>query len=63
MALLGMRQIYSGTEIRKRMLRGEDWTSLVPPEVARVVSEIGGVERIRQIARDDCDVGEAQACR
>lgn len=49
------RQLLSGTEIRKRMLRGEDWEQLVPPEVAVVVREIGGVERICQIARNDCE--------
>ena len=54
------RQLHSGTEIRRRMLRGENWEHLVPPEVAVVVREIDGVERIRQIARNDCEEGELQ---
>ena len=43
----------SGTEVRRRMLEGEAWEPLVPPEVAAVISEIDGVGRIRQIARSD----------
>ena len=47
------RDRHSGTEIRRRMLEGEPWEPLVPPEVASVISEIDGVGRIRQIARGD----------
>jgi nicotinamide-nucleotide adenylyltransferase len=50
------RALHSGTEIRRRILSGEDWEKLVPDAVAGVIREIGGVERIRQIARNDCDV-------
>jgi nicotinamide-nucleotide adenylyltransferase len=47
------RDTLSGTEIRRRMLSGEQWETLVPPEVAQVIGEIRGVERLRQIACDD----------
>lgn len=47
------REILSGTEIRKRMLSGEQWENLVPPDVVRVIREICGVERLCQIAGDD----------
>jgi len=47
------RDLHSGTEIRRRMLAGEKWESLVPPAVVSVINEIDGVERLRQIARDD----------
>jgi len=47
------RDRHSGTEIRRRMLAGEAWESLVPPSVVSVINEIDGVERLRQIARDD----------
>lgn len=47
------RDRHSGTEIRRRMLAGESWESLVPPAVVTVIREIDGVERLRQIARDD----------
>ena len=50
------RELYSGTEIRRRMLKGEPWQNLVPDSVCKVIEEIDGVERIREIARDDCDV-------
>ncbi len=43
------REIYSGTEVRRRILMGEDWESLVPPAVARVIHDIDGVGRIRQL--------------
>jgi nicotinamide-nucleotide adenylyltransferase len=45
------RELYSGTEIRRRMLEGEPWEDLVPRAVVRVVREVGGVERIRELAR------------
>jgi nicotinamide-nucleotide adenylyltransferase len=47
------RATHSGTEIRRRMLSGEPWESLVPPKVVRVIREIDGVGRLREIARDD----------
>jgi nicotinamide-nucleotide adenylyltransferase len=47
------REILSGTEIRRRMLKGEPWKSLVPPEVIQVLKEIDGVERLRQISLGD----------
>lgn len=50
------RELYSGTEIRRRMLKGESWQNLVPEAVCEVIREIDGVERIREIARNDCDV-------
>jgi len=51
------RELHSGTEIRRRMLLGEPWEDLVPPFVSAVIGEIDGVERIRQIARNDCNEG------
>ena len=47
------RDRHSGTEIRRRMLEGEDWEGLVPAEVVAVISEIDGGGRLRQIARSD----------
>ncbi len=42
-----------GTEIRRRMIRGEDWEELVPESVAEVIREIDGIGRIRDIAGSD----------
>jgi nicotinamide-nucleotide adenylyltransferase len=44
------REQYSGTEVRRRMERGEDWMSLVPKEVAKYLREIKAEERVRLIA-------------
>ena len=47
------RETLSGTEIRRRMLTGEQWESLVPHTVVKVIKEIDGVERLRQISQKD----------
>jgi len=47
------REILSGTEIRNRMISGEPWEDLVPPAVVQVIKEIDGVNRLRQIVRED----------
>jgi len=46
------RQIYSGTEIRRRILEDEEWESLVPPAVVRTIHEIDGVSRIKELMKD-----------
>ncbi len=43
------RDVYSGTEVRRRMVAGEDWRSLVPDSVARIIDGIDGVGRLRDI--------------
>jgi nicotinamide-nucleotide adenylyltransferase len=47
------RKTLNGTEIRRRMLNGKPWKSLVPPAVVQVLKEIDGTGRLRQIAQDD----------
>lgn len=44
---------YEASEIRRRILKGEDWSELVPPEVHRIVLEIDGENRIRDLAKSD----------
>jgi nicotinamide-nucleotide adenylyltransferase len=44
---------YEATEIRRRILEKEDWSDLVPPEVYRVVEEIDGENRIRDLNKTD----------
>jgi len=44
---------YEATEIRRRILEAEDWSDLVPPEVYRIVQEIDGENRIRDLAKSD----------
>jgi len=47
------REVYSATEIRKRMLNGQKWEKLVPNSVVQFIKEINGVERIRNLAKTD----------
>lgn len=47
------REFYSATEIRKRMLNGKNWEELLPSSVAQFIKEIGGVERLRDLAKTD----------
>ncbi len=47
------RREYSGTEIRKKMLAGKDWKNSVPPAVAEVIGEIGGLQRILDLKKSD----------
>ncbi len=49
------RDLYSATEIRKRILKGGNWESLVPPAVARIIREIDGVERLKFIVEGESD--------
>lgn len=43
------REIYSGTEIRRRMVSKGKWQGLVPPAVVRVIKEIDGVGRLKDL--------------
>lgn len=47
------RDQYEATEIRQRILLGEDWSDLVPSEVYSYVMEIDGEGRIRDLAKTD----------
>lgn len=49
------RKGYSGTEIRKKMLEGDEWRQLVPTAVAEVIDEIGGVTRLRNVSMKDME--------
>jgi len=49
------RSEYSGTEVRKRMLSGDDWRPLVPRAVADIIDDIDGIGRIRGL-NDDIDL-------
>ena len=53
--LLFNRKEFSGTEIRRRMLKGENWENLVPKAVVEVIKEIDGVRRLKDLARSDVE--------
>ena len=44
---------YQGTEIRKKMINGDDWKKYVPKAVAEVIEAIDGINRIREIVGKD----------
>jgi nicotinamide-nucleotide adenylyltransferase len=43
------REMYSGTEIRRRIIEGENWEDLVPKGVAEVIMEIDGESRVKDL--------------
>lgn len=47
------RGILSGTNIRKLMLSGKEWKTLVPEGVFKTIKEIGGVQRLKDISFSD----------
>lgn len=47
------RDVYSASEIRKRMLANKDWESLVPESVVAFIKEIDGVQRLRDLNKTD----------
>jgi len=44
---------YNGTNIRRLMQDGTPWKHLVPPAVARVIEQVGGIIRINMLASSD----------
>lgn len=44
------RAEFSGTEVRRRLVSGGDWESLVPASVAEVIRQIDGAGRMKEIA-------------
>ena len=47
------RKDYNSTLVREKMLKGDSWTSLVPKSVAEFITEIDGVNRLRDLNRTD----------
>src|SRR4030043_369863 len=45
------RKLYTSTLVREKMLKEESWTTLVPKSVADFITEIDGVNRLRDLAR------------
>ncbi|MEM5790920.1 MAG: nicotinamide-nucleotide adenylyltransferase [Candidatus Aenigmatarchaeota archaeon] len=40
---------YNGTKIREKIAKGKEWGHLVPPKVRKIIKEINGEERIREL--------------
>jgi nicotinamide-nucleotide adenylyltransferase len=47
------RTKYNATAVRSKILNGESWEDVVPPAVAKFIKKIGGIERIRELAKTD----------
>ncbi|UCD95760.1 MAG: nicotinamide-nucleotide adenylyltransferase [Candidatus Bathyarchaeota archaeon] len=47
------RSRYLATEIRRRMVHGENWNDLVPSSVAQFIEQINGVERLIDLTKTD----------
>jgi nicotinamide-nucleotide adenylyltransferase len=47
------RGSYSSTEVRRRILAGEDWKILLPKPVPDIIVKLGGVERLKALATSD----------
>jgi nicotinamide-nucleotide adenylyltransferase len=47
------RKEFSGTEIRRRMLEGEPWEKFVPVAVVDVITEVEGVQRLKDLSKSD----------
>ena len=47
------REVLEGSEVRQRMIDGDDWQSLVPDAVVDVVDEIDGIERLQMVSKTD----------
>ena len=49
------RDVLEGTELRSRMIEGDDWRAHVPDPVVAVIEEIDGVARMRAVADSDAN--------
>ena len=45
------KERYSGEEIRRRMINNEKWEDLVPKPVVKIIIEINGVQRLKDLSR------------
>lgn len=43
------REKLSGTEVRRRMLMGEDWKNLIPKSSVKIIKEIEGIGRLHHL--------------
>jgi nicotinamide-nucleotide adenylyltransferase len=47
------RKVYSSTEIREKIVRGENWEKFVPKSVASFIKEIDGINRLKDLMKSD----------
>jgi nicotinamide-nucleotide adenylyltransferase len=49
------RKDFSATNVRNRILEKKDWHKLVPPQVAKHIIKLGGVDRVRNLLAKDME--------
>jgi nicotinamide-nucleotide adenylyltransferase len=47
------RQMYMSTIVREKMIKDENWMELIPKSVADFILHIDGVNRVRELAKND----------
>jgi len=47
------RKVYSSTEIREKIVKGQNWEKLVPKSVASFIKEIDGINRLKDLTKND----------
>ena len=47
------RGVYSATDIRRLMVNGGEWEEALPPSVCKVIEEIEGVKRLKDLSKSD----------
>jgi nicotinamide-nucleotide adenylyltransferase len=47
------RKEYSSTEIREKMVKGQNWERLVPKSVATFIKGIDGLNRLKDLTKTD----------
>ena len=50
-----VREVYNGTLIREKMVKGNDWKEFVPKKVSRFIKKIDGERRIKKLAEKDLE--------
>lgn len=48
-------EVYSGTKVREKIVKGEEWEDLVPKKVANFIKKIDGIKRIRELAEKELE--------
>ncbi|MBI4258150.1 MAG: nicotinamide-nucleotide adenylyltransferase [Thaumarchaeota archaeon] len=51
------RERYWATEVRERMLSGGEWNKLVPKAVAKVIRDVDGANRVKDLLKKDHNAG------
>jgi nicotinamide-nucleotide adenylyltransferase len=46
------KELYSGKEIRRRMVQNETWENLVPKPVVQIIKNISGIKRLKTLCKN-----------